>query len=72
MKRHNKTENQTLRSNQNHQIESQTEKLKTVLITKQQKSNLQKLFCQYDEEGLQDLLRFKHQLAKKIIKQWKP
>ncbi|CAD8171899.1 unnamed protein product [Paramecium pentaurelia] len=71
MKQQNETQNHTKNSKQNHSIEGQTEEPKTVLITKQQLSNFKKVFYQFDEEGYQNLLRFKHQLAKKIIKKQK-
>ncbi|CAD8071622.1 unnamed protein product [Paramecium primaurelia] len=71
MKQQNETQNHTQNSKQNHPIEGQTEEPKTVLITKQQLSNFQKVLYQFDEEGYQNLLRFKHQLAKKIIKKQK-
>ncbi|CAD8161032.1 unnamed protein product [Paramecium pentaurelia] len=75
MKQENETQNHTLNSTQNLLFETQNELPTTVLITKQhsfqQQSNFKTLIYHKDVEGLQNLWRFKHILAKKIIKRLK-
>ncbi|CAK72069.1 unnamed protein product (macronuclear) [Paramecium tetraurelia] len=75
MKQENETQNHTQNSNQNLLFEGLNELSKTVLITKQQifpqQSKFQAIIYQKDEEGLKNLLRFKQNLAKKIIKKMK-
>ncbi|CAD8073573.1 unnamed protein product [Paramecium sonneborni] len=75
MKQQNETEDHKLQTNQNSLIQSQSEEPKTVLITKQQpfqlQSNFKMLAYKNDIECLQNLQKFKHNLAKKIIKKSK-
>ncbi|CAD8078624.1 unnamed protein product [Paramecium sonneborni] len=75
MQKEQETDNDKLQTKQNSLIQSQSEEPKTVLITKQhpfqQRSNFKLLPYKIDLECFQNLLRFKHNLAKKIIKKSK-